>query len=215
MSTKQNPRVLRIVRIILDILFGLLVIVSAFLLLWIVLSPFILNVTDIAIMSSVPVAIGSGTEPRMEVEVAGAEAKGMQAAYVDEAQGTLRLETTDWYLIFISNLAKLITSAGLAYLAYLLRSIVIAVQQGEVFTQENVTRIRRLGFLVLVVALVRAFLEYVAAYEFLRQLTITSPPLNLPSPFDAGVILASLLILALAQVWSYGLDLERERALTI
>jgi hypothetical protein len=29
------------------------------------------------------------------------------------------------------------------------------------------------------------------------------------------VILASLLILVLAQVWSYGLDLEREKALTI
>ena len=215
MSAKQNPRVLRIVKIILDIIFGLLVIVSAFLLLWIVLSPFILNVTDIAIMSSVPVAIGSGTEPRMEVEVAGAEAKGIQAAYVDETQGTLRLETTDWYLIFISNLAKLLTAIGLAYLVHLLRSVVMAIQQGDVFTQKNVTRIRRLGYLVLVVALVRALLEYVAAYEFLRQLTITSPSLSLPSPFDAGVILASLLILALAQVWSYGLELERERALTI
>ena len=215
MSTNQNPRVLRIVRIILDILFGLLVIVSALMLLWIVLSPFFLRVTDTVIMSSVPVAIGSGTEPRMEVEVAGAEAKGMQAAYVDEAQGTLRLETTDWYLIFISNLAKLLTAAGLGYLVYLLRSIVIAIQQGEVFTQENVTRIRRLGYLVLIVALARALLEYIAAYEFFRQLTILYPPLSLPSPFDAGVILASLLILALAQVWSYGLELERERALTI
>ena len=215
MSTNQNPRVLRIVRIILDILFGLLVIVSALMLLWIVLSPFFLRVTDTVIMSSVPVAIGSGTEPRMEVEVAGAEAKGMQAAYVDEAQGTLRLETTDWYLIFISNLAKLLTAAGLGYLVYLLRSIVIAIQQGEVFTQENVTRIRRLGYLVLIVALARALLEYIAAYEFFRQLTILYPPLSLPSPFDAGVILASLLILALAQVWSYGLELERERTLTI
>jgi hypothetical protein len=215
MSTNQNPRVLRIVRIILDILFGLLVIVSALMLLWIVLSPFFLRVTDTVIMSSVPVAIGSGTEPRMEVEVAGAEAKGMQAAYVDEAQGTLRLETTDWYLIFISNLAKLLTAAGLGYLVYLLRFIVIAIQQGEVFTQENVTRIRRLGYLVLIVALARALLEYIAAYEFFRQLTILYPPLSLPSPFDAGVILASLLILALAQVWSYGLELERERALTI
>ena len=88
MSTKQNPRVLRIVRIVLDILFGLLVIVSAFLLLWIFLSPFILNVTDIAIMSSVPVAIGSGTEPRMEVEVAGAEAKGIQAVHMPTEVGT-------------------------------------------------------------------------------------------------------------------------------
>jgi hypothetical protein len=215
MSANQNPKIIRIVKVILDIIFWMLVIVTVFSLLWTVLSPVILSVTDIVIMSSVPVAIGQGTEPRMEVVIAGSDTQIPRMAFVDEAQGTLRLETTDWYLIFISNLAKLLTAGGLAYLVYLLRSIIIAIQQGAIFTQENVTRIRRLGYLVLIVALVRALLEYVAAYEFFRQLTILSPPLSLPSPFDAGVILASLLILALAQVWSYGLALERERALTI
>jgi hypothetical protein len=215
MSTNQNPRIIRIVKVILDILFGLLVIVSVFLLLWMALSPFILSVTGIAIMSSVPVAIGSGTEPRIEVEVAGAEAKGIQAAYVDETQGTLRLETTDWYLIFISNLAKLLTAVGLAYLIYLLRSVIKAIQQGDVFTKTNVVRIRRLGYLVLVVAFLKALFEYVAAYAILKQVALVKPPLSLPSPFESEVILASLLILVVAQVWSYGLELERERALTV
>ncbi|MCJ7535821.1 MAG: DUF2975 domain-containing protein [Anaerolineales bacterium] len=215
MSANQNPKILRIVKVILDILFGLLVIVSVFLLLWIALSPFILSMSGITIMSSVPVAIGTGNDPRMDVEIAGADAEGIQIAYIDEAQGTLRLETTDWYLIFVSNLAKLLTAVGLAYLIYLLRSVIIAIQNGEVFTQENVLRIRRLGYLVLIVAFVKAAVEYFAAYEILNQLTIVVPPLSLPSPFEAEVILASLLILVLAQVWSYGLELERERALTV
>jgi hypothetical protein len=215
MSTNQNPKILRIVKVILDILFWMLLIVSIFLLLWIVLSPFILNMTGTAILSSVPVAIGTGTDPRIEVEVAGAEAKDIQTAYVDQAQGTLRLDTTDWYLIFISNLAKLLTAIGLTYLIYLLRSVIKAIQQGEIFTKTNVVRIRRLGYLVLVVAFLKALFEYVAAYEVLKQLTLVKPPLSLPSPFNSEVILASLLILVLAQVWSYGLELERERALTI
>jgi len=151
----------------------------------------------------------------MDVEIAGADAEGIQIAYIDEAQGTLRLETTDWYLIFISNLAKLLTAVGLAYLIYLLRSVIIAIQNGEVFTQEIVLRIRRLGYLVLIVAFVKAALEYFAGFELLNQLTIVEPPLSLPSPFEAEVFLASLLILVLAQVWSYGLELERERALTV
>lgn len=215
MSPNQNTRILRIVRTILNILFGLLVIVSVFLALWVALSPIILDLTDITITSSVPVAIGEGGEPRMEVAIASPDAKGVRTAFVDQAQGTLRLETTDWYLNFVSNLAKLITAVGLAYLVYLLRAMVIAIQQGEVFTEENVNRMRRLGYLVLGVSLVKAGLEYTAASEVLRQLNITSPPLSLPSPFDPVIILASLLILALAQVWSYGLELERERALTI
>jgi hypothetical protein len=215
MPADQNPKILRLVKVILDILFWLLVGASVFLLAWIAFSPLILNLTGISIMSSVPVSIGTGPDPRIPVEVVGAETKGIQAAYVDEAQGTLRLETTDWYLIFVSNLAKLLTAIGLAYLVYLLRSVVMAIGHQEVFTPENVSRIRRLGFLVLIVALAKAFVEYVAANEILRQLTIESPPLGLPSNFDAGVILASLLILVLAQVWSYGLELERDRALTI
>jgi len=215
MSTKQNTKILRLVKTILDIIFGLLVFASVFLALWIVLSPVILNVTDVVIMSSVPVAIGTGSEPRMEVEVAGAEAKGIQAAYLDEAQGTLRLETNDWYLIFISNLAKLLTAIGITYVIYLLRSLIKAILQGDVFTEENVMLMRRTGYLVLIVAFVKAAAEYFAAYEILQQLTIVKPPLSLPAPFQSEVILASLLILVLAQVWSYGLELERERALTI
>jgi hypothetical protein len=215
MSSTKNQKLPRIVKTLLDIIFGLLAVVCVFLVLWIAFSPLILSISDVVITSSVPVAIGSGDEPQFEVEIAGAEAKGIQAAFVDEAQGTLRLETTDWYFIFISNLAKLLTAIGLAYVVYLLRAVLKALLEGDVFTQENVVLIRRIGYAVLIVAFVRAAAEYFAASEILKQLTITRPALILPSPFEAEVILTSLLILVLAQVWSYGLALERERALTI
>lgn len=215
MSTTLNSRLTRAVKVILDILFWMLVVVTTFLVLWITFSPLILQVSDIVITSSVPVAIGSGDVPRFEVEVADAEAKGIRNAFVEEAQGTLRLETTDWYLIFVSNLGKLVVALGLLYVVYLLRSLFTAILQEEIFTQENAALIRRTGYAVLIVGLLKAAAEYFAAWEVLRQLTITSPPLNLPSPFEAVIILSSLLILVLAQVWSYGLELEREKALTI
>jgi hypothetical protein len=215
MSRTKSQRLPRIVKIILDFVFGLLVIVTAFLVLWIAFSPWILSISDITITSSVPVAIGSGGEPQFEVVIAGAEAHGIRAAFVNEAQGTLRLETTNWYFIFISNLAKLLAAIGLAYIVYLLRAVMQDLLQGVVFTQENVARIRRIGYSVLVVAFVKAAVEYFTASEILKQLTISRPALSLPSPFKAEVILASLLILVLAQVWSYGLELEREKALTI
>lgn len=215
MSTTLNSRLTRAVKVILDILFWMLVVVTTFLVLWIAFSPLILQVSDIVITSSVPVAIGSGDVPRFEVEVADAEAKGIRNAFVEEAQGTLRLETTDWYLIFVSNLGKLVVALGLLYVVYLLRSLFTAILQEEIFTQENAALIRRTGYAVLIVGLLKAAAEYFAAWEVLRQLTITSPPLSLPSPFEAVIILSSLLILVLAQVWSYGLELEREKALTI
>jgi len=215
MSTSQNLKLTRFVKILLDVIFGLLVFVCVFLVLWIALSPLVLNVIDVPITASVPVAIGAGDEPQFEVEVAGAEAKGIRAAFVEGAQGTLRLETTDWSIILISNLSKLLVAIGLAYVVYLLRSVLQTILKGDPFAPENTVLIRRIGYLVLLVGFLKALVEYFAARVILNQLTIVVPTLSLPSPFEAEIILASLLILVLAQVWSYGLDLEREKALTI
>ena len=215
MSTPQNLKLTQVVKILLDVIFGLLVFACVFLVLWIALSPLILNMSDIVITASVPVAIGAGDEPQFTVEVAGAETRGIQAAFVDETQGTLRLETTDWSFILITNLAKLLTAIGLAYVVFLLRSVLQAILQGDPFAPENTVRIRRMGYMVLLVGFLKATVEYLAAREILNQLTIVEPTLSLPSPFEAEVILASLLILVLAQVWSYGMELERDRALTI
>lgn len=215
MSKSQNQKLTRVAKVSLDLLFGLLVIAAALLILWIALSPFIMNVTDIPITASVPVAIGSGAEPQFQVEVAGSTAKGIQAAYIDDAQGILRLETTNWSLIFISNLARLFTAIGLACIIYFLRSVITAVLNGEPFNSQNAVNIRRIGYLVLLVGFLRPAVETLAAQAILIQLTLTKPELSLPSVFQAEVLLASLLILVLAQVWSYGVDLERDRMLTI
>ena len=72
-----------------------------------------------------------------------------------------------------------------------------------------------MGYLVLLVGFLRLVVEYLAAEEILNQRTISKPALSLPSLFHVEVILASLLILVLAQVWSYGLELERDQKLTI
>ncbi len=72
MSSTQNQKLPRIVKTVLDIIFGLLIIVCFFLVLWIAFSPLTLNISDFVITSSVPVAFGSGDEPRFGVEIAGA-----------------------------------------------------------------------------------------------------------------------------------------------
>lgn len=115
----------------------------------------------------------------------------------------------------MSNLAKLVTAIGLTYVFYLLRLVLQAILQEETFTAKNTERIRRIGYLVLLIGFLRPTVEYIAASVVLKQLTIIEPVLSLPSPFKVEVILGSLLILVLAQVWSYGLELEREQALTI
>jgi len=97
----------------------------------------------------------------------------------------------------------------------LLRTVLRDILRGDIFTPQNSERVRRIGYFVLLVGLLRPTVEYLAANEIFNQLPLIEPALSLPSPFKVEVILTSLLIVILAQVWSYGLQLERDQALTI
>ena len=214
MSTKTNPKLPHIVKTLLDIIFGLLVFGSIALALLIVLSPMILNGAGIPLTASVSVGIGPADAQRFDLQVGDAAAQGIQNAFVDQAQGILRLETDRWSYIFFSYFGKLLIALGLTYTFYLLRAVLNDILQDDPFSPENITRIRRIGAMVLAIGFIRPLIEYIAANEILRGLQI-DPILSTPAPFKAEFILSGLLILLLAQVWSYGLELKRDQELTI
>lgn len=214
MSTQTSPKLPRFVKTLLDFIYGALIISCATLVLLIVLSPLILKGTETVITASVLVGIGSDESHRFDVKVADAEAKGIRYAFVDEARGTLRLETDNWLYIFISNFSNLLIVLGLTYIFQLLRAVLKDILQGDPFAPKNGPRIRRVGYMVLLLAFLRPTIEYIAANESIRNLRI-EPALSLPSPFKLESILISLLFLILAQVWSYGIELKRDQALTI
>jgi hypothetical protein len=215
MSTTKNLRLARFVKTILDIIFGLLVFVCVALVLWIALTPLFSGESGFLATASVPVRIGAGEEPQFEVAFTSATEDGINAAIVEEAEGTLRLETSSFVLILISNGAKLVAAIGLAYIFFQLRAVVQAILDGDPFTAKTGRRVRRLGYAVLLVGFLKPLVEYMAATKILNRLPAAVPPLNPGPTFNAEVILATLLILLLAHIWTYGMEMERERALTI
>ena len=133
---------------------------------------------------------------------------------MSEAGGILRFETDNWVYLFYGYLRQFLLALGLLYIFRLLRAVLQDILQGDPFSAPNSVRIRRLGYAVLLLTFLVPAIETMTASEILRGLQI-QPALSLPSLFDAGYILLSLLILVLAQVWSYGLELKRDQALTI
>jgi hypothetical protein len=214
MPSKTNPKLTRFVKGLIDFIYGLLIFSCITLVLLTVLSPLILKNTESTVTASVLVGIGSDEAHRFDVQVADTATKGIRYAFVDEAQGTLRLETDNWLYIFISNFSKLLIVLGLTYLFHLLRAMLKDILQGNPFSEANSLRIRRIGYTALVLAFMRPAIEYIATDEILRNLRI-EPALSLPSPFKIESILISLLFLTLAHVWSYGIELKRDQALTI
>lgn len=209
-----NNRLARFLKVVLDILFWGLVFVTALLVLWIAISPLLQQRGGLS-TASISVAIGSGTEPSFSVSFENSPIEAIQNAFVNEAHGILRLETTSWYLVFISNVAKLVTGIGLTYFFYLLRKVLQAIMIGNPFGSGNAVRIRKIGYLILILGFVIPTTDYIAANEILHRLPGTIPELTIPSPFKAEIILVSLLVLLLAQVWGYGVEIERDQALTI
>jgi hypothetical protein len=215
MSLTKNLRFARFVKTLLDFIYGLLIFACIALVLWVAFSSLILGQAGFLGTASVPVTLGTGDEPQFEVSFSDPSQDTIHAAFVDEAYGTLRLETNSFLLILTANAAKLVTGIGLAYVFYLLRVVVQTILDGDPFSPENAPRIRRIGYAVLALGLLQPFAGYIAAAETLKQLPPASPALNPGIPFNAEVILATLLILLLAHIWSYGLELERDQELTI
>ena len=215
MSTTKNLRLARFLKGFLDFIFGLLVFVGVGLVLWTVFSPLILGQSGALGTASLPVRIGSGEEPQFEVTFSGATRDRIETAFVDEAEGTLRLETNSYWLILIANIAKVVTAAGLAYVFYQLRAFVKLILDGNPFAEQAGLHLKRLGYAVILVGVGSPVIQFFSAWEIFNRLPTTVPALSPGPTFNAEVILGSLLVLLLAHVWSYGLDLERERALTI
>ena len=136
-------------------------------------------------------------------------------AFLVDTEGTLTLETRSAYLVIVSNLAKLVYASGLAYIFYLLRVIVKAIIDGDPFSSKNGRNIRRLGYSILAVGILGPLAEYIAANEILNRLSVLDPILQPGPTFDARTVLITLFILLLAHIWSYGLELEHDRSLTI
>jgi hypothetical protein len=215
MSKLINLRFARFVKAILDIAFAAMVFACVGLVLWIIFSPLIVNQTDVIGSASVPVLIGSGEEPQFEVFPINQTKDDVHASFVEDAEGTLRLETSSIFLILIANATKLIVGIGLAYIFNLLRGILQNILDGHPFTSGNALRIRRLGYGVLLMGILRPLVEHIAATEILNRLQDTSPTLTPGPTFNIEVILFSLLILLLAYIWDYGLELAQDSALTV
>ena len=215
MSSIKNLRIARFLKTLLDVIYGFLIIACVALVLWVAFSSLILGQAGFWGTASVPVTLGTGDVPQFEVSFTEPTQDTIHTAFVDEAQGTLRLETNSFLLILIANAAKVVTGIGLAYVFNQLRKVMQTILDGDPFALENSPRLRKIGYSVLALGLLQPIAGYLAAAEILKQLPPASPTLNPGIPFNAEVILTTLLILLLAHIWSYGLELERDQELTI
>jgi hypothetical protein len=202
MSSTKNIRLVRFLKGLMDFLFWAMIFAIFALLIWVALMPLISRQFDFIGSASIPVRIGKGSDPQLDVTFFGSLMDEIGEAYIEEGEGTLFLETDSMYLIAVSNAAKLIFALGLLYVFHLMRKIMQTIADGDPFTIETGQRIRRLGYALLAVSFLGPGAQNIAAREILNRLPATTPELVAGPTYNAEVILASLLILLLSKsIW--------------
>lgn len=143
---------------------------------------------------------------------------GLATLTVDEVRGKLELpiSTMPWPLLAV--LWSYTAAAGALMLLFLhnLRRIFQRVRDGAAFDVQNVVRLRTLGTMLLVFAGLKAVAELATSIAVRRGLAPDSG-LAVPSAFhvDGTLVFVGLVLMALAEVFRRGAELEHEQSLVV
>jgi hypothetical protein len=137
---------------------------------------------------------------------------------LEEVRGKLNLPipTMPWSLLAL--LWTYAAVGGALMLVFLdnLRRIFQRVRDGAAFDAQNVARFRRLGMVLLGIAGLNAVVELATSIAVRRGLAAGSS-LTVPDGFrfDGTLVFVALVLMALAEVFRHGSELEHEQSLVV
>ena len=216
MSATTDHRLARAVRVWLDLAFALGLVACAGLAIWLLISPFVMAHSKTGMDAAIPVAIGSrSVRPVIPVEATAEQEGTIHSLQIVDARGELRFITSRWELQFACNLAYLAGALIVMVVIHLIRSVLREVARGTPFGSDSAKRIRAIGLLFVLLAILRAIAEYVTARLVLARISVVDLALSPPLSLNFDTVLAGLLIVVFSQVWIYGAELAHEQSLTI
>jgi len=137
---------------------------------------------------------------------------------LDEVRGELKLPISTVPWSFLALLWSYAAVGGALMLLFLhnLRRIFERVRDGAAFDAQNVARLRTLGMLLLAIAGLKAVAELATSIAVRRGLAAGSS-LTVPTGFhiDFTLVFVALVLMALAEVFRRGAELEHEQSLVV
>lgn len=129
------------------------------------------------------------------------------------ARLVLRSAPQSVYIAFIVE--QLIGIAIVLFGVHLLRGLLRRVINADVFTDENADCLSRLGWLFIVAGILRPITSTIRAGWLIPYATGTGFRLETLSEGTSLPFWMGLFVLILAAIWRYGVELQRERDLTV
>ena len=142
---------------------------------------------------------------------------GSGSLEVDDARGSLRLPIAmlPWWL-FALLWTHAAAAVGLTVLfLHHLRRIFQRVRDGIPFDAANAMRLRRLGMVLLALALLNGVAELVVTLAVRGQLSDGNVIVPAAIPIDMSLVFVGLVLIALAEIFRRGAELEDEQSLVV
>lgn len=127
----------------------------------------------------------------------------------------LQFLTSDRRVQALSCLDQFVVLLLLLGLLYMVRMFLVDVIDGSPFSLDNARRLKWIGWLLLAVGLARPLADYLATRWTFAILKIQSPVLWPAFNISFGFILVALFILILGAAFRRGVELEKDRSLTV
>lgn len=105
--------------------------------------------------------------------------------------------------------------AMVLFILYQLRKIFANLVKEEPFVKENVLRVRKIGMIVLVGAVIQSIMEYLIGFFVMKHIVIQGIQLVPELELNVPSFLAGLAVLVLAEVLKQGTEIKEDQNLTI
>ena len=137
---------------------------------------------------------------------------------VDEARAVLQLPIPmlPWWLVAVLWLYVAAAAALILLTLHNLRRIFQRVRDGAAFDSQNALRLRTVSMVLFALAMLNAIAELATAMVFRRGL-VAGSELVVPNALhiNGTLVVVALVVMALAEVFRRGADLENDQALVI
>lgn len=136
---------------------------------------------------------------------------------LEDVRGSLRLPIAmlPWWFVAVLWTHALVAFALMLPSLYHLRRIFQRVRDGAPFDAHNARRLRWVGLLLLALALVNGVAEFVTSLAVRRGLASSSIAVPSGLRIDVPIVLVALMLVALAEIFRRGAELEDEQSLVV
>lgn len=142
---------------------------------------------------------------------------GSAQLVIEDVRGALKipLAMLPWWLVAVLWTHAAVVAALLLMALHQLRSIFRRVRDGIPFDQENASRMRRLGLLLLALALFNGIAELATALAISDRLVSDDVTVSVAFRVDPMAVFLALVLVTLAEIFRRGAELEHEQSLVI